>query len=55
MTRLIFRNANLLDGDHPARPGSTVVVEGERIASVGSAPRRARRRAIAWSICAGAR
>lgn len=38
MTRLVFRNANLLDGEHPARPGTTVVVEGERIAQVGPAP-----------------
>jgi imidazolonepropionase-like amidohydrolase len=38
MTRLVFRNANLLDGDHPARAGSTLVVEGSRIAAVGAAP-----------------
>jgi imidazolonepropionase-like amidohydrolase len=35
MSRTIFRGANLLDGEHPARPNATVVVEGERIASVG--------------------
>ena len=38
MSRLIFSNANLLDGEHPARPGTTVVVEGERIAAVGEEP-----------------
>ncbi|HVN40433.1 MAG TPA: amidohydrolase family protein [Myxococcota bacterium] len=38
MTRLVFRNANLLDGDHPARASSTLVVEGSRIASVSAAP-----------------
>ncbi|HUF84028.1 MAG TPA: amidohydrolase family protein, partial [Acidimicrobiia bacterium] len=37
MSRLIFTNANLLDGEYPARPGSTVVVDGNRIASVGTA------------------
>lgn len=36
MARLIFRDANLLDGEHPARPHTTLVVDGERIASVGS-------------------
>jgi len=34
MSRTIFRNANLLDGEHPARAGVTVVVEGERITAV---------------------
>jgi imidazolonepropionase-like amidohydrolase len=38
MSRIVFRNANLLDGDHPARPNTTVVVEGERIAEVTSGP-----------------
>ena len=43
MSRIIFRNANLLDGDHPARKDTTIVVEGERIAQVtsGSVPLRA--------------
>ena len=43
MSRTIFRNANLLDGDHPARKDTTIVVEGERIAQVtsGSVPLRA--------------
>ncbi|HKA15873.1 MAG TPA: amidohydrolase family protein [Myxococcota bacterium] len=36
MTRTIFRNANLLDGDRPARSGVTVVVDGERIAQVAA-------------------
>jgi len=35
MTRLVFTNANLLDGEHPARVGTTIVVEGNRITSVG--------------------
>jgi hypothetical protein len=41
MSRTIFSNANLLDGERPARAGITVVVEGERIAAVvgpGDAP-----------------
>ena len=35
MKRTLFRNANLLDGRNPARPNTTLVVEGERIDSVG--------------------
>jgi imidazolonepropionase-like amidohydrolase len=38
MTRTVFANANLLDGEHPARAGSTVVIEDDRITSVGSGP-----------------
>jgi imidazolonepropionase-like amidohydrolase len=38
MARIVFRGANLLDGDHPARPEATVVVEGERIARVARGP-----------------
>jgi len=39
--RIIFTNANLLDGDRPARPHSTVVVEGKLITAVGTdAPAR---------------
>ena len=38
MSRIVFRNANLLDGVSPARPGSTVLVEGARILSAGDAP-----------------
>lgn len=34
MARIIFEGANLLDGERPPRPGTTVVVEGERIAAV---------------------
>ena len=34
MSRIVYTNANLLDGEHPAKPESTVVVEGNRIASV---------------------
>ena len=37
--RLVFTNANLVDGEHPAKPGVTVVVEGERITSVGTGQR----------------
>ena len=36
MGRTIFHNANLLDGDNPARKDATIVVEGERIAEVTS-------------------
>src|SRR5258706_2434003 len=41
MSRTIFRNANLLDGDRPARAGVTVSVDGDRIIGVsgpGDAP-----------------
>ena len=34
MARIVFDNANLLDGDRPARPGMQVIVDGDRIASV---------------------
>jgi imidazolonepropionase-like amidohydrolase len=34
MSRIVFTGANLLDGASPARPRTTVVVEGERIAEV---------------------
>lgn len=34
MNRTVFTNANLLDGEHPAKPHSTVVVEGNTIARV---------------------
>ncbi|MEN3973508.1 amidohydrolase family protein [Emcibacter sp. SYSU 3D8] len=36
MSRILFRNANLLDGDNPSRPNATIVVEGERITEVSS-------------------
>ena len=35
MSRTVFRNASLLDGDQPARAGHSLVVEGERIAALG--------------------
>ena len=38
MPRVIFTNANLLDGAHAPRAGSTVVVEGDRITSVTGPP-----------------
>jgi cytosine/adenosine deaminase-related metal-dependent hydrolase len=31
MSRMVFRNATLLDGNAPARAGTSLVVEGERI------------------------
>lgn len=31
MTRILFTNANLLDGDNPARAGTSVLIENERI------------------------
>ncbi len=37
MSRTVFRNANLLDGDHPARANTSVAIEGERIREVGDA------------------
>jgi imidazolonepropionase-like amidohydrolase len=33
-TRIVFRGVNLIDGEHPAQPGMTVVVRGERIEAV---------------------
>jgi imidazolonepropionase-like amidohydrolase len=36
MSRILFSGANLLDGENSARPGQTVVVEGERISAVGA-------------------
>jgi len=37
-SRTVLTNANLLDGNDAAKPGQTLVVEGNRIASVGEAP-----------------
>ena len=34
--RIVFTEANLVDGKSPARPGSTVVVSGARIERVGA-------------------
>jgi imidazolonepropionase-like amidohydrolase len=42
MARIVLKNANLLDGDAAAKPGTNVVIEGDRIASVGGAPVAAR-------------
>lgn len=42
MSRIVFRNANLLDGDSPARKNAAIVVEGERITEVTSGPVAAR-------------
>src|SRR5271165_5890158 len=38
MTRLLLTNVNLLDGEHTAAPGSTVVLEGDRISDVRVGP-----------------
>ena len=38
MARIVLKNANLLDGDSAAKPGMSVVIDGECIASVGAAP-----------------
>ena len=40
--RIVFTGARLLDGEHPAREGATVVVEGRRIAAVAAGPVEAR-------------
>ena len=34
--RLVLTNANLVDGEHPAKPGAYVVVEGNQITTVGT-------------------
>jgi imidazolonepropionase-like amidohydrolase len=36
MGRIVFTNANLLDGENPAKPDASVVVEGNRIIQVGN-------------------
>lgn len=36
MSRIFFREANLLNGAHAPKPHTTVVVEGERITAVGA-------------------
>lgn len=36
MGRIVFTNANVLDGEHAAQPDSTVVVEGDRITHVAT-------------------
>lgn len=38
MARIVFTNANLLDGDHPATPAANLVIEDERIAYAGTEP-----------------
>ena len=35
MGRIAFTNANLLDGERPARPSQTIIVEHDRLAFVG--------------------
>ena len=37
MTRVLYTNANLLDGERPAQPNTTVAVEDDRITHVGTA------------------
>jgi imidazolonepropionase-like amidohydrolase len=39
MTRLVLTNVNLLDGEHAARAGATVAIDGERIDELDTAPR----------------
>ena len=36
--RIVFTGANLLDGENPAKPGTSVVIEGNRIATVSDGP-----------------
>jgi len=38
MSRLVLANANVVDGINPSVAGQTVVIDGERITSVGTAP-----------------
>jgi imidazolonepropionase-like amidohydrolase len=38
MSRLLLTHVNLLDGDNPAVPDRTIVLDGDRIASVFAAP-----------------
>jgi imidazolonepropionase-like amidohydrolase len=35
-TRIVFKNANLIDGEHPAQPKMTIVICGERIEEVSA-------------------
>jgi imidazolonepropionase-like amidohydrolase len=37
-SRLVLTDANLVDGEHPAKPGAHVVVDGRRISIVGTGP-----------------
>ena len=41
-TRVVFQNANLIDGSGPPQPSATVVIEGNRIAHAGGGPAPAR-------------
>ena len=34
--RIVFTNANLLDGDNAAQPGTSVIVQGNRITSIST-------------------
>jgi len=38
MQRIVFTDANLIDGEGEPRPGASVVVTGERITAVDSGP-----------------
>jgi imidazolonepropionase-like amidohydrolase len=42
MNRLVLTNVNVLDGNHPAVANSTLIVEDERIVSVGTTPQATR-------------
>jgi imidazolonepropionase-like amidohydrolase len=35
MTRIVLRRANLLDGNGPARAGTSLAIEGERVTAIG--------------------
>src|SRR5207249_1746336 len=41
MGRIVFTNANMLDGENPAKPDSTVVVDGGHIVQVSNGNGRA--------------
>src|SRR4030095_5318128 len=41
-TRVVLRNANLIDGSGPPQPNATVVIEGNRIAHAGGGAAAAR-------------
>jgi imidazolonepropionase-like amidohydrolase len=40
--RLVLTDANLVDGEHPAKPGAHVVIDGQQISVVGTGPFAAR-------------
>lgn len=38
MTRLVLTNANLLDGEHAARPHATIAIDGDQIVAIDATP-----------------